>query len=275
MTTYELGASLRLHHIVDPGFELVVPVDAAAATTISNNADVLVPWAATDENEARLTTAAICVETKNARIVIDPFSAFANGDRSSQAATDEASARVQVLTEAGFGPGEVDAVLLTHFDGSGALTVPDGEVEHPVYDVKHLMTAGALHEARTSEPAGAEAVRALDAADLFEVVEPGPVLDGAMTLVSLEAHGTGHVGVHIEGDTDSALVTGHLFLHPATIYDLTSSIGDQFPDRLEDDRTAALELTGRGLLVGDLFCAPGAVRVRRSGDGWSLTPAVV
>ena len=271
MTTFDLGG-VRVTHLVDHDADLVLPFEDAVPI-IEANRDALVPAFATEDHSIRITTAAVCVETDTTRFVIDPFSAFAVDDRTTPEARTQAERRVALMADAGFGPDDVDAVVLTHFDGSGALTTPGPDGEAVNFEVPHLMTAPALDMLRTTEPAGASGGHAIDAAGLFEVVEPGPILGGAATLVPLEAHGAGHVGVLVEGTADTALCVGHLFVHPVQVYDLAASVGDQFPERLTEDRTTALQTAGAGLLVGPLFCEPGAIRVAEAAQGWTVTRA--
>jgi hypothetical protein len=274
MTTFDLGGGVVVHHIVDPEHELLVPLGDDQLASIESHKDEVTPWALSKAGEARITTAAICVESGDSKFVIDPFSAFAELDRSSPEAASEATRRVGLLTEAGFGPADVDVVILTHVDGSGALSVPVGGVEQAVFDqTPHLMTAAAAETARTRSPAGVEAFTALEHADLIRTVGSDHSVDGSVRFVDLPSHESGHVGVHIQGADDEALAVGHLFLHPTVVYALDSSLGDRFPERLESDRRMALELVGAGLLIGDLFCDPGAIRVTRDGNDWSLTPA--
>jgi hypothetical protein len=70
----------------------------------------------------------------------------------------------------------------------------------------------------------------------------------------------------------SAVVVGHLFLHPAQIAAPEVDNGDLDPVVLAATRRALLarcEADG-SLLVGPLFAAPGAGQVRPSGPSWRL-----
>ena len=78
--------------------------------------------------------------------------------------------------------------------------------------------------------------------------------------------------VWIEDGDASAVVVGHLFLHPAQIANPRIDNGDLDPGALEATRRALL---GRCVdagtpLVGPLFAAPGGGQVRPDGDTWRL-----
>jgi hypothetical protein len=78
--------------------------------------------------------------------------------------------------------------------------------------------------------------------------------------------------VWLGDDAESAVVIGHLFLHPAQIANPAIDNGDLDPVALEATRRAVL---GRcvecdALLVGPLFAEPGGGHVRPYGDAWRL-----
>ena len=72
-----------------------------------------------------------------------------------------------------------------------------------------------------------------------------------------------------------AVVTGHLFLHPAQIANPESDNGDLDPEALLATRRRVLARCVRddALLLGPLFALPGGGKVRPDGRSWRLEPA--
>lgn len=99
-----------------------------------------------------------------------------------------------------------------------------------------------------------------------EILAPGVRLEDA------PGHNPGHHAVWVEDAGASAVIVGHLFLHPAQIAAPGVTTGDLDPALLERTRRSILArcAASDALLIGPLFASPGAGRVRAEGDTWRL-----
>src|SRR2546430_2412573 len=89
---WTVGESVIIR-VPDEQFELVVPQDEATKSVLLSQASWLAPQFLTGAGEPRGGTSAIAIETLGARIVVDPWLAFDDADRT----TPEATARVERL----------------------------------------------------------------------------------------------------------------------------------------------------------------------------------
>lgn len=270
--TWDLGG-VTVTRVADPGFELILPSDEAT-TALLRRSPWLAPHFVTDQWSLRIGSSATVVRTGDATVLLDPFLAFDDPDRS--------AARVAALAGAGIGLDDVDVVILSHIDGWGVAFRPDGA---PTFaSARYLLPAEELDALRAGEhpqagdAAGLAALERLLAAGQLELVptigaEPVPVAP-RVEVASAPGHNPGHVVAWLTGDEASAVVVGHLFLHPAQIAAPDVTTGDLDPGVLAETRRALLARCAAldAVLVGPLFEAPGGGRVGADGGTWRLVP---
>lgn len=258
---WTVGA-IEVTRVADPGFELVLPQDEATAAILKAT-----PWLSpdfvTDEQALRVGSSAVVLRTPSATIVVDPFLAFDDPAR--------VAPRLAALRAAGVEPDEVDMVLNTHIDGAGANVLADGA---PTFaHARYLVPGAELEDARAGlrgEP-GHALVALLDAGRV-EPIAGGEQLTPGVRVEDAPGHNRGHVVVWAESGGTTAVVTGHLFLHPAQIANPDVENGDIDPITLARTRRTLLARCVRedAVLIGPLFAPPGGAKVRQDGDTWRL-----
>lgn len=231
--------------------------------------DVPVPaWAvdaglAPDTTATQLAFTAYGIRSGDTRIVVDPW--IANDFPRTLPDADERSTRLlDELAAEGFPPDEVDVAVLTHVDGRGWFTRPDGSRTFTY--ARHLIARDEDAAVRRhDELFGPEPVDDLLDAIAAEPFDPPLALTDEVSLVDAPGHNFGHVAVRIESGGDLAVMAGHLFLNVFEVDDPSLPQGDVLPDALEPTRRAILdELADRGgLLLLPLVGGPagGAYRV--------------
>lgn len=260
---WDIGA-IEVVRVADPDFELILPQDEATAAILKAT-PWLTPEFLTDEQALRVSSSAVAVRTPSATIVVDPFLAFDDPAR--------LAPRLAALRAAGVEPDEVDIVVNTHIDGVGANVLADGTAAFPA--ARYLVPAAELEDAATGFHG--DAARAL--VELQKAGRAEPVLGGEQVVPGIRieeapGHNRGHVVVWIESGGASAVVTGHLFLHPAQIANPDVTTGDRDPVLLAATRRRVLARCVREdvVLIGPLFAPPGGGKVRQDGDSWRLQP---
>jgi glyoxylase-like metal-dependent hydrolase (beta-lactamase superfamily II) len=256
------AGSVTVTRIPDPGFELVLPQDAAT-TDLLRSTSWLHGWSLTDGFELRIGSSAVLVRSPDSTVLVDPWLAFDDPARD--------PGRLDALAAAGCEPDAVDAVVYSHVDGIGTVFHADGSPAFP--NARHLVPAGELAAARDGHRPGADALIAFADAGHVEPVDGRTALDPAIVIEPLPGHTAAHAGV-VVGDPPGAIVVGHLFLHPAQIANRDSVAGDEQPDVLRRTRDDVLARCCDDdlLLVAPLFAEPGAGRVDRDGDSYTLEP---
>jgi glyoxylase-like metal-dependent hydrolase (beta-lactamase superfamily II) len=258
---WTVGA-IEIIRVADPGFELVVPQDEATAAILKATA-WLCPDFVTDEQALRIGSSAVAVRTPSASIVIDPFLAFDDPAR--------LAPRLAALRAAGVDPDDVDVVINTHIDGAGANALADGA---PAFaNARYLIPAVELVDARAGAHGEAgSTLTALDDAGRVDPIVGGEQLTPGVRLEDTPGHSHGHIAVWLESGGTSAVVTGHLFLHPAQIASPDVDNGDVDPTRLARTRRSLLARCVRedAVLIGPLFASPGGGKVREDGATWRL-----
>ena len=265
MTTWTIGA-IEVTRVGDPGFELILPSDNGTVTALRRS-----PWLAphfvTDDWSLNIGSSCTVVRTREAIALVDPFLAFDEPDR--------LGPRLQALREAGVEADDVDIVINTHVDGIGANVLLDGSPTFPT--ARYLVPRAELDAMRAgSHPeTRADALLSLQDAGIVEATEGGETVLPGVRLEDAPGHTPGMHVVWVEDAAGSAVVIGHLFLHPAQIANPSIDNGDLDPVVLEATRRALL---GRcvdrdTLLVGPLFAEPGGGRVRADGGTWRLVTA--
>ncbi|MFE0043346.1 MBL fold metallo-hydrolase [Streptomyces albireticuli] len=189
------------------------------------------------------------------------------------------------LADAGFTPGNVDLVVLTHLhtDHVGWNTrLVDGEWV-PTFPHARYLTSKAeydfwaaydMDEARRAM--FADSVLPVERAGLLDLVDiPDGGLDvaGGLRLVPAPGHTPGQVAVEVRSGGAVALITGDSLHHPVQLaHPGIGSCVDIDPVRAEETRRALLaRLAGTGgLVLGTHFPPPTAGRVVAEGDAYRL-----
>ena len=251
---------IQIDRIDDPGHDLVLPQDEGTVAVLKQ-APWLQPSFVTDDWSLVIGSSATVIRSGGCTVVVDPFLAFDDPGR-----LDE---RVATLCRAA---GDVDVVINTHVDGIGANLRADGSPAFP--GARYLVPRAeleALREGVHEDERGAPFVElwnagVVEASDGNEEVAPGVRLEDA------PGHNRGHHVVWVEDGNESAVVVGHLFLHPAQIANTESDIGDLDPVALARTRRALLErcVQSGSRVIGPLFADPGAGTVEPDGDTWRL-----
>lgn len=258
---WTIGA-VEVIRVADPGFELVLPQAPATAAALAAS-----PWLhprfVTAEQALRVGSSAVAVRTPSATIVVDPFLAFDDPAR--------LAPRLAALRAAGVEPDQVDIVVNTHIDGIGANVLADGS---PAFAAARYLIPGAELEDAADGLRGdaGGALVALHKEGRAEPVFGDEHLVPGVRLEDTPGHSRGHVVVWVESGGSQAVVTGHLFLHPAQLADPDVDNGDLDPVALVRSRRSLLTRCVRddAVLVGPLFAAPGGGKVRQDGDAWRL-----
>ena len=264
MTTWTIG-SIEITRVDDPGFELVLPSDDATVATLQRS-----PWLAphfvTDDWSLAIGSSCTVIRTPDAVALVDPFLAFDDPDR--------LGPRLQALRDAGVEADDVDLVVNTHVDGIGVNVLLDGSPSFPA--ARYLVPAAELEAMRTGthpDPRG-DVLLALEDEGIVHASAPGATAVAGVRLEDAPGHNPGMHVAWVEDGGATAVVVGHLFLHPAQIASPQIDNGDLDPVALEATRRALL---GRcveqgATLVGPLFAAPGGGQVRPEGSTWRLDP---
>ena len=261
MSTWQIGA-IEITRVDDPGFELILPSDDATVAALQA-APWLAPAFVTDDWALDIGSSCTVVRTPDALLLVDPFLAFDDPER--------LGPRLQALRDAGVEADDVDVVINTHVDGIGANVLHDGSPAFPT--ARYLVPRAELEAMRagTHGETRAGALLTLQDDGIVEPADAGPVVDGVQ-LEDAPGHNPGmHVAWIDDGHT-SAVVVGHLFLHPAQIASPHVDNDDLDPVALEATRRALLSrcVEDDAVLVGPLFAPPGGGHVRADGTTWRL-----
>ncbi|MDU0300790.1 MBL fold metallo-hydrolase [Streptomyces sp. PAL114] len=188
------------------------------------------------------------------------------------------------LTAAGFPPGSVDLVVLTHLhaDHVGWNTRKVNDEWVPTFPEARYLTARAEREfwaAYDMEEARRQMFRdsvipveQAGLLDLVDVPAEGVHITPSLSLVPAP----GHVAVELNSQGDTALITGDCIHHPVQL--AHSAIGacvgidPQQSETTRGERLASLAGTDT-LLLGTHFAPPTAGRVVAHGDAYRLRPA--
>jgi hypothetical protein len=263
--------------VPDEDFELVVPQDEATAATLRAGAPWLSPSFVTDGFDLRVGSSALAVDTPGARVVVDPWLAFDDADRTTPAAAARIDRLLGRLTDVGFAPESVDVVIDTHIDGVGANTRPTGDGEVPAFpNARYVIAPEEIAALGAGLIPGGEALEVLVRQGLVD--PPDGRVVGEVATERAPGHSPGHHFVRIGPPGDDAVVVGHLFLHPAQVFapepraGLDADIHEAARTRRSLLARAADEKT---LVIGPLWATPGAGWIAPSDeqDRWRLVPA--
>lgn len=276
MLRWRVG-NTTITRVPDDDFELLVPQDDATVATLRSRASWLSPSFVTDAFELRVGTSALAIETPGARVVVDPWLAFDDPDRTTPEAVARIDRLLSRLADAGFPPESVDAVIDTHIDGVGANTRPTADGEVPAFpNARYVIAPEEITALEAGALPGAEPYHVL--VDRGLVDEPGGTIASEVTTEPAPGHSRGHRFVRIGPPGDDAVVVGHLFLHPAQVFSpeprpgLDEDIETAGRTRAALLRRAADEGT---LVIGPLWATPGAGKIIPGDEPgrWRLVPA--
>lgn len=261
MPTWTVGA-IEITRVDDPGFELVLPSDDATTAALRAS-PWLQPHFVTEDWSLRVGSSATVIRAAGTVVVVDPFLAFDDPARHGP--------RLLALRQAGVEADDVDVVVNTHIDGLGVNLLHDGSATFP--RARYLVPRAEIEAIRAGEHGESltEVVELHDAGRV-EATDGDEQVAAGVQLADAPGHNPGHHVVWItDGDT-SAVVVGHLFLHPAQIASPDVDNGDRDPVLLAATRRTLLARCAADgtLLVGPLFASPGAGHVRAVGDSWVL-----
>jgi glyoxylase-like metal-dependent hydrolase (beta-lactamase superfamily II) len=250
--------------VADPGFELVLPQDDGTRAALQRS-----PWLhprfVTDDWALRVGSSAIVLDDGALTALVDPWLAFDDPARF--------TSRLDALATAGWSADDVDIVINSHIDGVGANVVPTTGA--PTFGrARYLVPGIEMTALADGHRPGADGLLDVERAGLLdrydERVQPAP---GVM-LDPLPGHNPGHFGVYV-GDPPAAVITGHLFLHPAQIANPDVAELDHDPEAVRATRRALLDRCHREdlLLIAPLFEAPGGGTIVHDRDAWRLEPS--
>jgi metallo-beta-lactamase superfamily protein len=263
--------------VPDEQFELVVPQDEATTSLLLSRASWLVPQFLTAAGELRVGTSAIAIETPGTRIVVDPWLAFDDADRTTPDAVARLDRLLAALGDAGFPPESVDFVVNTHIDGVGANTRPAEGGEVPAFpNARYVIAPQEIAALQAGRIPGAEALNVLVADGLVD--EPDGRVAPDVTAELGPGHSGGHHVVRVGPEGDDAVIIGHLFLHPAQVFSPDPRAGlDEDIELAAETRRALLARAAEKstLVIGPLWATPGAGTVVPAGEPgrWRLEPA--
>ena len=248
----------------DPGFELILAQEAETVTALQR-APWLQPHFVTDDWSLVIGSSATVIRTPAAVVLVDPFLAFGDGK--------DIGPRLQALRDAGVEADDVDVVVNTHVDHLGVNLLLDGSPAFP--EARYLVPQAELDGIRSGDHP-----EAADHAALLGLYDDGGIETTAgdeevvpgVRLGDAPGHNPGHHVVWVTDGDAQAVVIGHLFLHPAQIAAPDAATTDRDPLKLAQTRRTLLARCADDdvLLIGPLFAAPGAGRVRPDGDSWRL-----
>jgi glyoxylase-like metal-dependent hydrolase (beta-lactamase superfamily II) len=260
--------AIEVFRVPDPDVTLELPQDAEAQASLARAGAWLDPYRTVDGG-LLVGSSATVIRTRSSVVLVDPWLAFDDPAR--------LAPRLAALRAHGVDPADVDVVINSHVDGSGANTQVDGT---PVFEnARYLLPAAELEAicelAIDQRPAGTDAF--LDLADQgrLELVEASDKVVPGVWLEDAPGHSPGHMVTWAGNVGQTLVVVGHLFLHPAQIARPKVTTGDLDPKRLEATRRDLLTrcADAGSILVGPLFAPPGGGHVTAKGGRWQLGQA--
>src|SRR5436190_21491568 len=220
MQTWTVG-SVTVTRVEEPGFELLVPQDEATATALRTNAQWLAPEYVTDDWTLRVGSSALVLQSNGTTVVVDPWLAFDDPGRPATETAARTDVRFAALQAAGLSPDDVDIVVNTHIDGVGANTRPagggDGEVA-AFPNARYVFSTPEWAKVTNRACAEADALSALEGNTKLDIVDAPADIAPAIRVEPAPGHTGGHMAVWIESNGAGAVIPGHLFLHPAQVY---------------------------------------------------------
>jgi glyoxylase-like metal-dependent hydrolase (beta-lactamase superfamily II) len=258
---------------------------------------VKIPWLIPDfANEAghlAMSVHSLLVDSGGQRIIVD--TCIGNDKVRTIPHFDHLSTDfLENVTQAGWGPETVDAVICTHLhvdhvgwntmwrDDRWVPTFPNARYYMVRTEVDHVTAQSQQTDFQPSSYAAAmidvhnvygDSVRPILDAGLSVLVDSDAQLFPGVRLIPTPGHTPGHVSVLIESGQETAVISGDMMHHPCQIaHPEWCSAFDDDPSLSIETRFAFLERFAdtRTLLIGTHFGGPSAGRVVRAGAGFRL-----
>jgi glyoxylase-like metal-dependent hydrolase (beta-lactamase superfamily II) len=199
----------------------------------------LIPHFATAEGRLRMSIHALVLETPSERIVVDTGLGNDKQGRSVPAWNDRHSPFLETMTEAGFPPDSIDAVLCTHLhvdhvgwntrlvDGRWVPTFPNARYVFGKTEYEHWRDHS---ESPDKIAVFNDSVQPIIDAGCAELVASDACIIDQITLIPTPGHSPGHMSLHIRSDGAEALLSGDVAHHPCQMAHLDwSSTADSDP----------------------------------------------
>lgn len=227
-----------------------------------------VKWRTTAEYEdeqPRVGVAAWVIETAGLRVVVDPVQAadaVLRADPDSEAFHQDAFAGV--LTDAGFAPETIDAVIMTHIEGIGMVAKHEADGSWRSYFPNATLWIGqenrSGYDSNAAEFVGTpshQAWEALLASGCTQEYTDGQEIVPGVRARTTNGHCPGHSALDLgDGNIPEATMIGHLAISPLHLS--TGLCPQQHPT---DPQGAWKELcesaAGQRLVIGPLWPSPG------------------
>ena len=254
------------------------PVFIPAATPDAVLAvDWLRPRFADEAGNLLLRIQALVVESRGRRIVVD--TCLGNDKPRTNPFFDGLQTTfLDDLTEAGFGPGTVDAVVCTHLhvDHIGWNTMlRDGEWRPTFPNARYYLSRADVEHWSTTPSADGDlfgdSVRPIIDAGQADLVEPPFAVTDEVVLEPTPGHSPGHMSVRIRSGGAEAVITGDVMHHPVQCA-RPSWYSSFDSDAAHAERTRREFLAAHAdrdiLVLGTHFADPVAGYVVRDGDAF-------
>ena len=262
-----------------PGFA-VIP--QATPDAVLEHDWLLGPFADPESGRVRLSFHAFCIEVGDEKIVIDTCAGNDKVRPNFEALAGLQTDFLEQMTEAGFGPDDVTAVVCTHLHvdhvGWNTLLV-DGEWKPTFPKARYLFGEQEWDHWRT-EPqvygdVVGDSIQPCIDAGLAELVASDLRLNDLVWLEPTPGHTPGHHSVRISSNGDDAVITGDLCHHPVQFAhpDWSSEPDVDKPAAIDTRRRFAQQYCDdHTLVLGTHFGGPSCGHLRSDGDAWILDP---
>lgn len=263
-----------------PGFAII---PNATPEAVLGHDWLLGPFANPTTGRIRLSFHTYCIEVGDEKIIVDTCAGNDKVRPNFDALAGLQTDFLDRMTEAGFGPDDVTAVVCTHLhvDHVGWNTRLVGDVWQPTFP-KARYLFGAREWAHWSvEPqvygdVVGDSVRPCIDAGLAELVESDLRLNDALWLEPTPGHTPGHHSLRISSGGIDAVITGDLVHHPIQFHHPDwSSEPDVDKGIAIDTRRGFAEryCDGHTVVLGTHFGGPSCGRLVAQEGGWRLDPS--
>jgi glyoxylase-like metal-dependent hydrolase (beta-lactamase superfamily II) len=240
--------------------------------------DWLRPHYLTDNHEVMLLIQAFVIESAGMKVIVD--TCIGNDKpRSVEGFNHMQTPWLKTLSDAGFDPASMDAVVCTHlhFDHIGWNTRLDNGRWVPTFpNARYLIgdREWAHYEPKTY-PHLDDSVRPIFDAGLADLIAPGHRITDEVSVEPTPGHTPGHACVHIRSQGAHAVITGDMIHHPS------QCAHPEWRTKVDFDPEQGCETRRRflcdvadspTLVIGTHFAVPSAGHIRSDGDAWRFVP---
>ncbi len=261
-----------------PGFAVIPQATQAA---MKEHDWVLGPFADRESGKIRLSFHAFCIEIGDEKIIVDTCAGNDKVRPNFEALGDLHTDFLERMTEAGFGPDDVTAVVCTHLhvDHVGWNTNLVNGVWVPTFPKARYVFGAKEWNHWRGEPqvygdVVGDSIRPCIDAGLAELVESDLRLNDAVWLEPTPGHTPGHHSVRISSGGLDAVVTGDLVHHPIQFEhpDWSSEPDVDKPMAIDTRRSFAERYCDdHTIVLGTHFGGPSCGHLRRlDAGGWWL-----